>query len=53
MSHYTVGYHNNQNDHFEICEYAEDSYHAREEALEDVPDLEGHPHFIDYITKEE
>ena len=36
-----------------ICEYASDAYEARIEALEDVPDLKGHPHFIDYVTKEE
>ena len=53
MSHYTVGYHDLQNHHYEICEYASDAYEARIEALEDVPDLKGHPHFIDYVTKEE
>ena len=52
MSHYTVGYHDLQHHHYEICEYASDAYEARIEALEDVPDLKGHPHFIDYVTKE-
>ena len=53
MSHYTVGYHDNQLHHHEICEYANDAYEARIDALEDVPELEGHTHFIDYILKEE
>ena len=39
-------------EHYEICEYAKDAYEARIEALEDVPELKGHPHFIDYVTKE-
>ena len=53
MSHYTVGYHDLQQQHLEICEYANDAYEAKTDATEDVPFLQGHPHFIDYITKEE
>ena len=52
QKHYTVGYHDNQHHHFEICEYAVDSYHAIQNSKEDVPYLREHPHFIDYCTKE-
>tara|TARA_B100001250_G_scaffold402774_1_gene416316 strand:+ start:195 stop:359 length:165 start_codon:yes stop_codon:yes gene_type:complete len=48
MSHYTVGYHDTLNNHYEICEYAKDAYEAIQHTKEDVPNLEGHPHFIDY-----
>ena len=30
MSHYTVGYHDLQNNHYEICEYAVSAYEAIE-----------------------
>tara|TARA_B100001250_G_scaffold220972_1_gene189556 strand:+ start:1798 stop:1959 length:162 start_codon:yes stop_codon:yes gene_type:complete len=53
MSHYTVGYHNLEQQHLEICEYAEDAYSAIEHSKEDVPELVGHPSFIDYCLKEE
>ena len=53
MSHYVVGYHDLQNNHYEICEYADDAYTAIEHSKEDVPFLKGHPHFIDKCTKEE
>ena len=36
MSHYTVGYHDNLNVHYEICEYAEDAYNAIKQAREDL-----------------
>ena len=52
MSHYTVGYHDNANHHYEICEYAEDAYHAIKQASED---LEGfhNPHAAEYCIKED
>ena len=50
--HYTVGYHDSQLRHLEICEYAADSYEAIQDAKEDVPFLREHPHFIDYCMKE-
>jgi hypothetical protein len=52
MSHYTVGYHDKQNQHYEICEYAEDAYHAIKQASED---LEGfnNPHAAEYCIKED
>ena len=48
---YTVGYHDLQKSKKEICEYAVDAYSAMQQAKEDVPFLEGHPHFIDYCLK--
>ncbi len=53
MSHYTVGYHDLQQNKYEICEYAEDVYQAIQNTKEDVSHLKEHPHFIDYATKEE
>ena len=47
---YTVGYHDAQQQHYEICEYAIDAYEAIEHSKEDVPGLREHPHFIDYCT---
>ena len=52
QKHYTVGYHDTELHHFEICEYAVDSYNAIQNSKEDVPYLREHPHFIDYCTNE-
>ena len=52
QKHYTVGYHDTELHHFEISEYAADSYEAIQHSKEDVPYLKEHPHFIDYCTKE-
>jgi len=46
--HYTVGYHDLQKNHYEICEYATDSFEAIQHSKEDVPSVKDHPHFIDY-----
>ena len=46
--HYTVGYHDNQLQHYEICEYAMSAYEAIEHSKEDVSYLKEHPHFVDY-----
>ena len=53
MTHYTVGYHDTEQQHYEICEYAEDAYSAIEHSKEDVSYLKDHPHFIDYCNNEE
>ena len=53
QKHYTVGYHNLQQDHFEICEYATDSYDAIQNSKRDVPVLMEHPLFIDYVLRED
>ena len=52
MSHYTVGYHDNQHDMHEICEYADDTFTAIKQARED---LEGfnNPHAAEYCIKED
>ena len=52
QKHYTVGYHDTELHHYEICEYAVDSYNAIQNSKEDVPYLREHPSFIDYCTKE-
>ena len=51
--HYTVGYHDNQLQHYEICEYAMSAYEAIENLKEDVSYLKEHPHFIDYCNNDE
>ena len=48
QNHYTVGYHDNQLHHYEICEYAMSAYEAIEHSKEDVSYLKEHPHFVDY-----
>ncbi len=53
QKHYTVGYHDTQHKHYEICEYATDSYQAIQNSKEDVPALKEHPSFIDYCVTEE
>ena len=52
LTHYTVGYHDAEKHHFEICEYAKDSYEAIKHSQEDVPCLKEHPSFVDYCTNE-
>ena len=53
MSHYTVGYHDLQNNHYEICEYAVSAYEAIQHSKEDVPYLHEHPFSLETIKKEE
>ena len=50
--HWTIGYHDAQRDRHEICEYANYSYEAIQQAKEDVPYLREHPHFMDMVTNE-
>ena len=52
QKNYTVGYHDLQNKHHEICEYAVDAYAAIQDAKKDVPALKEHPFFIDYCVLE-
>ena len=52
QAHYTVGYHDVEQHHLEVCEYATDAYEAIEHSKEDVSYLKDHPHFIDYCMKE-
>ena len=52
LTHYTVGYHDTELHHYEICEYAVDAYAAIQKSIEDVPALKEHPFFIDYCVLE-
>ena len=49
MSHYELGWHDQENHHYEIGEYANDAFEAARNAREDVPYLHEHPFHIDYI----
>jgi len=51
--HYTVGYHDLQQQHLEICEYAMSAYDAIAHSKEDVSCLRDHPHFVDYCKNDE
>ena len=51
MSHYTLGWHDQQNNHYEIGEYAEDAWEAVKHAREDVPYLQVHPFSLEYIKE--
>ena len=53
MSHYTVGYHDQQRHHFESCEYADNTFDAMQHAKEDVPFLKDHPMYIDEVLRED
>ena len=52
LTHYTVGYHDTELHHYEICEYATDAYEAIKNSKEDVSYLQEHPFFIDYCLLE-
>ena len=52
MSHYTVQYLDQTRHHQSICEYAEDAFEARNQAVRDVPWLHEHPNRIDSIIVE-
>ena len=47
QNHYTIGYHDAEQQRHYICEYANNSYEAIKDAQEDVPFLKEHPHFVD------
>ena len=51
MSHYTLGWHDQKNEHHEIGEYAEDAFEAARFAREDVPYLHEHPFSLEYIKE--
>jgi len=53
MSHYTLSWHDQQNEYHEIGEYADDAFEAVRNAREDVPYLHEHPFSLDLIKKEE
>jgi hypothetical protein len=49
QSHYTVQYLDQTKHHQSIGVYAEDAFHARNQAVHDVPYLQQHPSSIDCI----
>ena len=51
--HYTVGYHETNREHKDICTYADNCFEAKEIALHDVKHLQEHPHSIESIFVEE
>ena len=51
MSHYTLGYYDQQNKIHEMCEYAEDAFEAVKFAREDVPYLQAHPFSLHMIRE--
>ena len=53
MSHYTLGWHDTNNKHYEIGEYADDAFEAARFAREDVPYLQEHPYSLYEILKED
>ena len=53
MSHYTVQYLDQSQHHQTICEYAEDAFQARNQAVQDVEYLHSHPKKIDAIMNED
>ena len=53
MSHYVIGYHDLQNNHYEICEYADDAYNAIKQAREDLPNMKATPLSCEYCIKED
>ena len=53
MNHYTVGYLDSENHESYVCEYAEGSYDAHQQAKKDVPYLQEHPHRINEILIED
>ena len=53
MSHYTLGYYDQQNKIHEKCEYAEDAFEAVKFAREDVPYLQAHPFSLHMIREVE
>ena len=52
MSHYTVQYLDNNQHHQTICEYAEDAWQAKSQAVQAVEYLHSHPNKIDSIINE-
>ena len=53
MSHYVIGYHDQLNNHYEICEYADDAYNAIRQAREDLPGMKASHLSSEYCIKEE
>ena len=52
MSHYTVQYLDQNQHHQSICEYSEDAWQAKSQAVQDIEYLHSHPNKIDSIINE-
>ena len=53
MSHYVIGYHDQLNNRYEICEYAESAYEAIKQAKEDLPGMKASPLSCEYCLLED
>ena len=53
MSHYTISWHDQQNNHHEIGEYANDAFEAVRNARKAVPYLHEHPFCLESIKRED
>ena len=53
MSHYVIGYHDQLNNRYEICEYAESAYEAIKQAKEDLPGMKSSPLSCEYCILED
>ena len=51
MHHYELGYHDQQNQSYLMCEYAQDAFEAVRNAREDVPYLQAHPFSLHMIKE--
>ena len=52
MKHFTIAYTDENNNFFEICEYAEKSDDAIKNAIKDIPFLNNHKDYIFRCTNE-
>ena len=52
MKHFTIGYKDDKNNFFEICEYAERSDEAIKNAINDIPILKRNNNYIFRCTNE-
>ena len=52
MSHYTLSWHDQQNNYYVIGEYADYAFEAVRNARKDVPYLHEHPFSLESIRRE-
>ena len=48
---YTISYHDGERNRCEFCAYANDSYEARQVAIETIKFVNEHPNAIDHILR--
>ena len=51
MHHYELGYYDQKNQSYLMCEYAQDAFEAVRNAREDVPYLQAHPFSLHMIRE--